>query len=135
MTTRKKCVTCNFVVLLRETSTNSLLKKMFLEIFDDQLPFFKVKYDFNGFCYSKCLDFNNLYTLFTSTKRSGVFRTKQSSQACQDDCMFLSCHVSVSEWIHTLQLHKYQRTPCSKQAQNLKFKWLQRDLNSKPISS
>ena len=42
MTTHKKCVTCNFVVLLRETSTNSLLKKMFLERFDEQLPFFKV---------------------------------------------------------------------------------------------
>ena len=35
--------------------------------------------------------------------------------------MFLPCHVRVSEWIHTLQLPKCQRTPCSKQAQNLKL--------------
>ena len=45
------------------------------------------------------------------------------------DCMFLSCHVHISEWIHTLYLPECQGTPCSKQAQYLKFKWLQRDLN------
>ena len=37
------------------------------------------------------------------------------------DCMFLSCHVRVSEWIHTLKLPECQGTPCSKQVQNLKF--------------
>ena len=41
------------------------------------------------------------------------------------DCMFLSCHVHVSEWIHILWLAECQRTPCSKQAWNLKAKWLQ----------
>ena len=41
--------------------------------------------------------------------------------------MFLSCHVRVSEWIHTLYLPECQGTPCSKQARNLKFKWLQLD--------
>ena len=41
--------------------------------------------------------------------------------------MFLSCHERVSEWIHTLQLPECQRTPCLKQAQSLKFKWLQLD--------
>ena len=30
------------------------------------------------------------------------------------DCMFLSCHVRVWEWIHTLQLPECQGTPCSK---------------------
>ena len=30
------------------------------------------------------------------------------------DCMFLSCHVCISEWIHTLLLHDSQGTPCSK---------------------
>ena len=45
------------------------------------------------------------------------------------DCMFLSCHIRVSEWIHTLQLPECQGTPCSKQAQNLRFKWLQLDSN------
>ena len=28
--------------------------------------------------------------------------------------MFLSCHVRVWEWIHTLQLPECQGTPCSK---------------------
>ena len=41
------------------------------------------------------------------------------------DCMFLSCQICISEWIHTLQLPECQETPCSKQVQNLKFKWLQ----------
>ena len=45
------------------------------------------------------------------------------------DCMFLPCHVRVSEWIHNLWLPEYQQTPCFKQAPNLKLKWLQLDLN------
>ena len=40
------------------------------------------------------------------------------------DCMFLSCHVRVSEWIRTLYLPECQGTPCSKKARNLKFMWL-----------
>ena len=40
------------------------------------------------------------------------------------NCMFLSCHVRVSQWIHTLWLPECQGTPYSKQTQNLKFKWL-----------
>ena len=47
------------------------------------------------------------------------------------DCMFLSYHVRVSDWIHTLYLPECQGTPCSKQAWNLQFKWLQRDLKRK----
>ena len=46
--------------------------------------------------------------------------------------MFLSCHVRVSEWIHTLYLSECQGTSCSKQARSLKFKWLQLDSNPKP---
>ena len=38
-------------------------------------------------------------------------------------CMFLPCHVRVSEWIHTLYLPEGQGTPCSKQARYLKFKF------------
>ena len=38
------------------------------------------------------------------------------------DCMFLSCHVRVSEWIHTLGLLECQGSPCSKQARNLKIR-------------
>ena len=66
---------------LRNMSTNSLLKKMVLERFDEHLPFFKFKYDFNAFCYSKFPDFENLYTLLTMNKGSGVFRTSNCSQA------------------------------------------------------
>ena len=70
---------------LRNMSTNSLLKKMVLERFDEHLPFFKFKYDFNAFCYSKFPDFENLYTLLTINKVRGVFRTSSSSQASQDE--------------------------------------------------
>ena len=34
------------------------------------------------------------------------------------NCMFLSCHVLVPEWIYTLWLSACQGTPCSKQARN-----------------
>ena len=76
-------------------STNSLLKKMVLERFDEHLPFFKFKYDFNAFCYSKFPDFQDLYTLLTMNKGSGVFRTSKSSQASQDDSVV--CDVVKSE--------------------------------------
>ena len=51
------------------------------------------------------------------------------------DCMLLSCHVRVWEWIHTLPLPECQGTPCSKQAPYLNIKWLQRDSNPQPLSS
>ena len=51
------------------------------------------------------------------------------------DCMFLSCHALVSEWIHTLKFPKCQGAPYSKQAQILKFKWVQQDSNPQPLSS
>ena len=54
---------------------------MVLERFDEHLPFFKFKDDFNAFCYSKFPDFENLYTLLTMNKGSGVFRTSNCSQA------------------------------------------------------
>ena len=50
------------------------------------------------------------------------------------DCMFLSCHVRVSWWIHTLYLTECQGTPSSKQVRNAKVKWLQRDSNPEPLS-
>ena len=40
-------------------------------------------------------------------------------------CIFLSCDVHFSEWIHTIWLPESQGTPCSKHARNMKFKWLQ----------
>ena len=44
--------------------------------------------------------------------------------------MLLSCHVRISGWIRTLYLPESQGTPCSKRAQYLKFKWLQRDIQA-----
>ena len=37
------------------------------------------------------------------------------------------------EWIYTLELLECHGTPCSKQERYLKFKWLQRDSNPKPL--
>ena len=59
-----------------------------------------------------------------STYLNGVF-----------DCMFLPCHVRIPEWIHTLYFPEFQGTTCSKEAQYLKFKLLQRDSNPQPLSS
>ena len=49
------------------------------------LPFFKFKYDFNAPSYSKCPDFENLYTPLTMIKGSGLVRTSSSFQADQDE--------------------------------------------------
>ena len=51
------------------------------------------------------------------------------------DCMFLSRYVRVSGWIHTLCLPECLGTLFLKQAQYLKFKWLQRDSNPEPLTS
>ena len=75
---------------------------MILERFYVQLPFFKLKYDFNVLCYSKFLDFENLYTLLTINKDSGVFRTSSSSQASQDEsavCDFIKSQQGENEII------------------------------------
>ena len=50
-------------------------------------------------------------------------------------CMFLWCHVRLSAWIHALYLSEFQGTCYSKQAQYLKFKWLQRESNPQPLNS
>ena len=50
------------------------------------------------------------------------------------DCVFLSCHICVLEWIYSLQLPESQEKYFLKQAWYLKFKWLQRDLNSQTFS-
>ena len=51
------------------------------------------------------------------------------------DCMLLSGHVRVLDWIYTLELPEYQGTLCSKQEHNLKFKWQQQDSNPQLFSS
>ena len=50
------------------------------------------------------------------------------------DYMLLSCQVRIWEWMPNLWLPECQGTPCSKQEQNLKLKWLQLDSNSEPLS-
>ena len=45
--------------------------------------------------------------------------------------IFWSCHVRVSEWIHTLYSLECQGTPCSKHARNLKVK----DCNCTPTQN
>ena len=49
------------------------------------------------------------------------------------DCMFLSCHLRISEWIHTLSFPEFQGTTCSKKERYLKFKWMQRDSNPQQL--
>ena len=51
------------------------------------------------------------------------------------NCMFLSCHVRILEWIHTLYFSECQGFSCSKQARYIKFKWLQWDSNPQTLSS
>ena len=51
------------------------------------------------------------------------------------DCTLSSCHVRLSDWIHTPYLPDRQETPFLKQAQYLKIKWLQRDSHPQPFSS
>ena len=51
------------------------------------------------------------------------------------DCMFFLCHVSISEWIHTLYLPECQGNPHSKYNPYIKFKELQQESNQQPLSS
>ena len=54
---------------------------------------------------------------------------------CAFACMFLSCHVPISEWIHNLQLSECEGIPCCSDTQYLKFKWLQLDSNQESLTS
>ena len=81
---------------LRKMSANLLLKKMVLERFNEHLPFFKFKYGFNAFCYCKFPDFENLYTLLTMNKGSGVFKSSSSSQVSQNESAV--CDFVKPEW-------------------------------------
>ena len=50
-------------------------------------------------------------------------------------CMLFSCDARIWEWMHSLYFPNSQGTPCSKQVQYLKFKWLRLDSNPLPRSS
>ena len=66
-----------------------------------------------------------LFFIQGSKKIAKIIETVTKARTCRQTLefvyMFLSCHVCFSEWIHTLQLPECQGTPCSKQAQYLKF--------------
>ena len=51
------------------------------------------------------------------------------------DCILLSCHIRVSQWIHTLYLPGCYRTTCLKQARYLKFNCFHRNSNPEGLSS
>ena len=69
------------------------------------------------------------------SKKERKKERKKKSSMNSLNCMFLSWHVRVSEWIHTPYLLKFQGTPCSKQTRNLKFYWMQLDSIPEPLSS
>ena len=50
------------------------------------------------------------------------------------DCILVSCHIHVSEWIQTHYLPECQVALCLKRTRYMKFKWLERDLNLQPYS-
>ena len=75
------------------------------------------------------------WTIKLSTINSSISTVYLHDNKNHHDCMFLTCHVRVSQWIHTLQLPECQRTPYSKQTQNLKFKWMQLHSNLESLSS
>ena len=68
-----------------------------------------------------------LWKFFDKINDLKVISTLIKVKAISVNCIFLSCHIGVSEWIHILQLPECPGTPCSKQVQNMKFKWLQWD--------
>ena len=60
--------------------------------------------------------------------------TVSTNLYCAFECILLSCHVPISDLLHTLYLLRCQGTLCSKQARHLKFEWLQWGSNPQPLS-
>ena len=96
------------------------------DIFFCRIRFCKVK--FHEFLQIGTIRKNKIHDLFWNwiAKANGLRKnfahgnSKKNSLVCVCffNCIFLSCHVRVSEWIH-----------------NPKFKWLQLDFNPQPLSS
>ena len=90
-------------------------------------------------CYVRSVESNFVLGNHNNALRCRMFwKDFQSRSTCSvinGDCMLLSCHVRVSDWIHTVEFLECQETACSKQARYLKFKWQQLDPNSQPPSS
>ena len=51
------------------------------------------------------------------------------------ECVFILYQAGFPAWINILYLPEYQGTACSKEARNLKFRWLQLNMNQEQFSS
>ena len=82
-------------------------------------------------------DFTNMVSqclLLHSSNQFFIFSASNSSKKSYlSVCSYHATYAFQSE--STLWLPECQGTPCSKQARNLKFKWLQLDSNPLPLSS
>ena len=72
----------------------------------------------------KCLILHCLFKI--KDKNHAWHNLKSLNTYFLTDCMLLSCHIRVSEWIQMLYLHECQGTPYSKR--------LQLGLNPQPVS-
>ena len=70
---------------LSTLSSNSSLKKMVFERFNEHLPHFQFKADFLSYCSSQCPEFENIYTLTTLNKTYKNHEKNNASQTCQDE--------------------------------------------------
>ena len=67
-------------------SSNSSLKKVVSERFNEHLPRFQFKADFLLYCGSLCPEFENIYTLTTLNKTyKNHKKMNNASQSCQDE--------------------------------------------------
>ena len=69
-----------------------------------------------------------MQTLYINNVLS-IFIEQYFNDTLKNDCMLLTYHARISEWIYTLYVPECQGNPYSKQARYLKFKWQQRDSN------
>ena len=75
-----------------------------------------------------------MQTLYINNVLS-IFIEQYFNDTLKNDCMLLTYHARISEWIYTLYVPECQGNPYSKQARYLKFKWQQRDSNVQHFSS
>ena len=66
-------------------SSNSSLKKMVFERFNEHLSHFQFKADFFSNCSPQCPEYENIYTLTTLNKICKNHEKNNASQTCQDE--------------------------------------------------
>ena len=129
-------------------STGAVFRNPFLYIFIENYKWICVLIHF-GYCIPNS-GTNEIRRVSTIICRSGIvaFYQKFMSEVCYKIYLqfenvlhyfwlyvLIMSRTHFREWIYTLFLPEYQGTPCSKKAQYLKFKWLQRDSNPQPLIS